>query len=161
MIPVESGYLRLSSSNTLGRLVGVPEVPEEPVVPAVVLRDSPRMKYQTRPATIARPIMIQSQGVPLPSSVGAGAGGEPGVAGGVAWARASFTAPSVMIVKTWSLLSIMFPFRPQGLLINVGRMPAFLTRREREQPDPGTSLAVLLKTSGRRPPRGLASARPG
>ena len=123
MIPVESGYFPLSLSNTLGWLVAVPEEAEEPVV---VVRDRPRMKYQIRAARIARPRMIQSQGVPLPSS--AGAGGEPGAAGGVAWARASFTAASVTIVKALSLVSIMFPFRPQGLRINVGRTLAFLTR---------------------------------
>ena len=94
--------MRLSLSNTLGWLVDVPDVPEAPgVMPAVVLRDRPRMKYQIRAAMIARPMMIQSQDAPLPSS--AGAGGEPGVAGGVAWARASFTAASVMIVSAWSL----------------------------------------------------------
>jgi hypothetical protein len=123
MIPKERGYLRLSLSNTLGRLVGVPGADEVPVV----ARDRRRMKYQTKPAMIAKPMMIQSQGTPLPSSAGAGAGGEPGVAGGVAWARASFTAPSVTIVKAWSLLSIMFPFRPKGLRINVGHKPAFLS----------------------------------
>jgi hypothetical protein len=117
----KAAYLRLSLSNTLGWLVGVPEVAEGPVVPVVVARDRPRMKYQTRPAIIARPMMIHNQGVP--PSVVAGAAGEPGAAGGVAWARAAFTAPSVMIVKTWSLLSIMFPFRPQGLRINVGSRP--------------------------------------
>jgi hypothetical protein len=82
------------------------------------------------------------------------------VAGGVAWARASFTAPSVTIVKAWSLLSIMCPIRPQGLLINVGRMPASLTRREREQLDPEASFAVMLKTSERRPPAPSAGDRP-
>ena len=128
MIPVESGYFPLSLSNTLGWLVAAPEVPEVPVVPAVVLRDRPRMKYQIRAARIARPMMIQSQGVPLPSSAGADAGGEPGAAGGVAWARASFTAASVTIVKAWSLVSIIVPVRPQGLRINVGRTLAFLTR---------------------------------
>jgi hypothetical protein len=54
-----------------------------------------------------------------PTSAAAGAAGEPDVAGGVAWARASFTAASVPIMKTWSLLNIMFPFHPQGLRINV------------------------------------------
>jgi hypothetical protein len=103
-------YLRLSLSNTLGWLVDVPDVPEGLVVLAAVLRERPRMKYQIRAARIARPRMIQSQEAPLPSS--AGAAGEPGVAGGVAWARASLTAESVTIVKAWSLLSIMFPFRP-------------------------------------------------
>jgi hypothetical protein len=114
--------LRLSLSNTLGPLVGVPDLAEEPVVPAVVACDRPRMKYHTMPAMIAKPMMIQSQGVP-PSVVA----GEPDVAGGVAWAKASFTAPSVTTVKTWSLLSIMFLFRPQGLRINVGHRPAFLS----------------------------------
>src|SRR5215207_4158846 len=98
MIPEERGYLRLSLSNTLGWLVDGPEVPEEPVVPAVVVRDRPRTKYQIRAAMIARPMMIQSQDAPLPSSAGTGAGGEPGVAGGVAWARAPFTTASAMIV---------------------------------------------------------------
>jgi hypothetical protein len=106
-------------SNTLGWLVGVPGVAEVLVVPAVVARDRPRMKYQTMPAMIARAMMIHSHGTPPPSVVA----GEPGAAGGVAWAKAAFTAPSVMIVKTWSLLSIMFPFRPQGLRINVGSRP--------------------------------------
>ena len=92
-----AAYLRLSLSNTLGWLVGVPEVAEGPVVPAVVARDRPRMKYQTSPAMITRPMMIQSQDAPLPSS--AGAAGEPDVAGGVAWARASLAVPSVTIVK--------------------------------------------------------------
>src|SRR3712207_1606484 len=46
---VEGGYLRVSLSNTLGWLVDVPDVEEEPgVVPAAVLRDRPRMKYQIR-----------------------------------------------------------------------------------------------------------------
>jgi hypothetical protein len=103
--------------------VDVPEVPEEPVVPAVVVRDRPRIKYQIRAAMIARPMMIQSQDAPLPSSAGTGAGGEPGVAGGVAWARASFTTASAIIVKAWNLLSIMFPIRPKGLRINVGSRP--------------------------------------
>jgi hypothetical protein len=115
-------YLGFLLSNTLGWLVGVPGVAEVLVVPAVVARDRPRMKYQTRPAMIARAMMIHSHGTPPPSVV-AGAAGEPGAAGGVAWAKAAFTAPSVMIVKTWSLLSIMFPFRPQGLRINVGSRP--------------------------------------
>ena len=51
-------------------------------MPVVVARDRPRMKYQTRPAMIARPMMIHNQGVP--PSVVAGAAGEPGAAGGVA-----------------------------------------------------------------------------
>jgi hypothetical protein len=76
-----AAYLRLSLSNTLGWLVAVPDVPEEPVEPAAVLRDRPRMKYQIRAARIARPRMIQSQEAPLPSSAGAGGAGEPGVAG--------------------------------------------------------------------------------
>src|SRR3712207_1813845 len=88
-----AAYLRLSLSNTLGWLVDVPDVAEEPgVEPAVMLRDRPRMKYQIRAARIAKPRMIQSQDAPLPSSVGAGAAGEPDVADGVAWARASVTA---------------------------------------------------------------------
>ena len=90
-------------------------------------RDRPRMKYQTRPPMIASPMMIHSQGVP--PSVDAGAAGEPGAAGGVAWARASFTATRVVIVKTLSLSSMMFPFRPQGLRINVGHTPAFPSSR--------------------------------
>jgi hypothetical protein len=106
--------------------VGVPEVAEGLVVPVVVARDRPRMKYQTRPAMIARPMMIHNQGVPL--SVVAGAAGELGAAGGVAWAKASFPAASDTTVKAWSLLSIIFLFRPQGLWINVGPKPAFLTR---------------------------------
>lgn len=105
-----SGYLRLSLSNTLGWLVGVPDVDDAPVVPAVVGRDRTRMKYQMMPAAIARPMMIHSQGVSPPSVVGGA--GEPGAAGNVAWAKASLTAASVIIVKPWSLLSIMFPFRP-------------------------------------------------
>jgi hypothetical protein len=121
-------YLRLSLSNTLGWLVGVPGVAEVLVVPAVVARDRPRMKYQTIPAMITRAIMIHNHGTPPPSVV-AGAAGEPDAAGGVAWAKASFTAASVMIVNTWSLLSIMVPFRPQGLRINVGHGPAFLSLR--------------------------------
>ena len=124
VILVEGGYLRLSLSNTLGWLVDVAEEPG--VVPAAVLRDRPRMKYQTRAARIAKPMMIQSQDTPLPSPAGAGAAGEPGVAGGVAWARASFTAASVTIVKAWSLLSIMSPFRPRGLRVNVSQTPTFL-----------------------------------
>jgi hypothetical protein len=92
-----AAYLRLSLSNTLGWLVGVPEVAEGPVVPLVVARDRPRMKYQTRPAMIARPMMIHNQGVP--PSVVAGAAGEPGAAGGVAWARATFTVASDTTVK--------------------------------------------------------------
>src|SRR5688500_12355956 len=83
------------------------------------------MKYQIRAARIARPMMIQSQDAPPPSSTGAGAGGEPGVAGGVAWARASLAAATVTIMKTWSLLSIICPFCPQGLRINVGHRTAF------------------------------------
>jgi hypothetical protein len=55
------------------------------------------MKYQTRPAMIARPIMIHNQ--EAPPSVVAGVAFEPDVAGGVAWARASFTAASVTIVE--------------------------------------------------------------
>jgi hypothetical protein len=126
-----AAYLRLSLSNALGWLVGVPGVAEVLVVPAVVARDRPRMKYQTRPAMIARPMMIQSQGV-LPPSVVAGAAGEPDVAGGVAWARAPFTVASVTIVKAWSRLSIMFPFSPQGLQLNVGHRPTFLSPQEME-----------------------------
>ena len=85
LILVESGYLRLSLSNTLGWLVAVPDAAEEPgAVLADVLRDRPRMKYQIRAARIARPRMIQSQDAPLPLSTGAGAAGEPEVAGGVA-----------------------------------------------------------------------------
>jgi hypothetical protein len=103
-----AAYLRLSLSNTLGWLVAVPDVPEEPLEPAAVLCDRPRMKYQIRAARIAKPRMIQSQEAPLPSSAGAG------VAGGVAWARASPTPASVMIVKAWSLLSIMFPSARKG-----------------------------------------------
>ena len=91
--------MRLSLSNTLGWLVAVPDVAEEPgVVPADVLRDRPRMKYQIRAARIARPRMIQSQEAPPPSVV-AGAAGEPDVAGGVAWARASLTPASVTIIE--------------------------------------------------------------
>ena len=123
IVPVESGYLGLSLSNTLGWLVAVPEEGEEPVVPAVVPRERPRMKYQIRPAIIAKPMMIQSQDAPLPSSTGAGAGGELGAAGGAACASASFTAASVTIVKAWSLLSIMFPFRPNGLRMPQARVP--------------------------------------
>jgi hypothetical protein len=120
-----AAYLRLSLSNTLGWLVAVPEVVDELVKPAAVLRDRPRMKYQIRAARIAKP-RIQSQEAPLPSSAGAGGAGELGVVGGVVWARASPTPASVTIVKAWSLLSIMVPFRPQGLRINVGRTPTFL-----------------------------------
>jgi len=67
------------------------------------------LKYQTSPPMIASPMMIHSQGVP-PSVVA----GVPGAAGGVVWARVSVTAPSDMIVNTWSLLSIMVPFRSQA-----------------------------------------------
>jgi hypothetical protein len=88
-------YLRLSLSYTLARPVAGPDELAE--MPTVVVRDRPRMKYQTRPAMIAKPMMIQSQEA-LPSVV-AGAAGEPDVAGGVAWARASFTAASVTIVE--------------------------------------------------------------
>jgi hypothetical protein len=84
------------------------------------------MKYQIRAAMIARPRMIQSQDAPLPSLAGADAAGEPDVAGGVAWAKASLTALSVTIVNAWSRLSIMFTFRQQGLWINVAHRPAFL-----------------------------------
>jgi hypothetical protein len=89
--------LGLSLSYTLVRPVVVPEVAEVPVVPALVVRDRLRMKYQTRPAMIAKPMMIHSQ--EAPPSVVAGAAGEPEVAGGVAWARAAFTAASVTIVE--------------------------------------------------------------
>jgi hypothetical protein len=118
--------LRLSVSNTLGWLVDVPEVVDEPVVPAVVARDRPRMKYQTRAAMIARPRMIQSQEAPLPSSAVAGAAGEPGAAGGVAWARASLTPASVTIVKAWSLFSIMCsPSAQKGCGSTLAAGPAF------------------------------------
>jgi hypothetical protein len=142
-------------SNTLGWLVGVPGVAEVLVVPAVVARDRPRMKYQTMPAMIARAMMIHSQGTPPPSVV-AGAAGELGAAGGVAWAKAAFTAPSVMIVKTWSLLSIMFPFRPQGLRINVGHKPAFLSPQGRTSLPSGRHNEVelmKLRAIGHRWPR--------
>lgn len=68
---------------------------------------------------MARPRMIQNQDAPLPSSAGVGGTGEPGVAGGVAWVRASLTVPRITIVKAWSLLNILFRFRPQGLRIDV------------------------------------------
>ena len=98
-------------------------------------RDRPRMKYQTRPPMIASPMMIHSQGVP--PSVVAGAAGEPGAAGGVAWAKASFTATSGRDREdAWSLSSMMFPFRPQGLRINVGRTAAFLSSQEAGAPLP-------------------------
>ena len=125
MIPVERGYLRLSLSNTFGRLVGAPGAAEEPVV---VVRDRPRMKYQTMPAMIASPMMIHSQGVP--PSVDAGAAGEPGAAGGVAWARASVTAPSDMIMRRVEPVEHHGPLWRQELRVNVGHHPVFLLPQE-------------------------------
>jgi|GEM_PF-5050331 len=81
-----AAYLRLSLSNTLGWLVAVPDVPEEPVEPVAVLRDRPRMKYQIRAARIAKTRMIQSQEAPLPS-------GSPGTAAGRAPSTAAPTCP--------------------------------------------------------------------
>jgi hypothetical protein len=54
----------------------------------------------------------------------------------VAWARASLTAASVVIVKTWSLFSIMISFRPQGLRINVGYRYTFLSPQGQARPRP-------------------------
>jgi hypothetical protein len=79
------------------------------------------------------------------------------VAGGVAWARASFTTASVTIVKAWSLLSIMCPFRPQGLRINVGYTFRFLLRRGRSIPAWDITSATL---HSRLPPCGDLSVTP-
>ena len=147
--------MRLSLSYTLAPPADVPGVAEEPVV---VARDRPRMKYQTRPAMIARPMMIQSQGAP--PSVVAGAAGEPDVAGGVAWASAAFTAPRVMIVKTLSLSSIMFPFRPQGLRINVGHTPAFLSSQGLAHPFERVRPERLREFVWREPPSQMVARPP-
>ena len=103
--------MRLSLSYTLGRPVAAPDEVAE------LVRDRPRMKYQTRPATIARPRMIQSQLAP-PSSAVAGAAGAAGVAG-VVCARASFNATSVATVEIWSVFSMMLFPLPSRLTVRV------------------------------------------
>jgi stress response protein YsnF len=107
---------------------------------------------------IAKPMMIQSQGVP--PSVVAGAAGEPDVAGGVAWASAAFTAARVVIVKTLSLSSIMFPFRPQGLRINVGHTPAFLSFQGLAHPFERVRLERLREFVRREPPSQMVAQPP-
>ena len=118
-------------------------------------RDRPRMKYQTMPAMIASPMMIHSQGVP--PSVDAGAAGEPGAAGGVAWARASFTAPRDMIMKTLSLLSIMVPFGGKGCGSTLATPRVPLIPRGRA-PRLGFSSAAFLLTGNSRDGRPMVLA---
>jgi hypothetical protein len=57
-----------------------------------------------------------------------------------------------MIVNTWSLLSIMVPFRPQGLRINVGHTPAFLSSQGLAHPFERVRPERLREFVRRRPP---------
>jgi hypothetical protein len=85
---------------------------------------------------IASAMMIQNQGTP--PSVGTGAGGEAGAAGGEAWARISVIAQSDIIVDAPSLLSIMVPYGRMSYRTTSATNPRSLEHVSRE--------VLILKT---------------